>query len=106
MTATDYINEYLARRAPYDMVAPWRHRNLLIRALWHKQERWAEAETMEGCEKPSAKFDKAFDAYIKAGTQYQKAILDAWENRKLERGSTGIPRLADNHANVKERAVA
>jgi hypothetical protein len=107
-SAADYITEYLARRAPYDMPAPWRHRNLLIRALWHKQARWDEAETLESCEKPSATWDKAFDAYKNAATQYQKAILDAWENRAMERGSTvsrELSRSMADHANSNERAA-
>jgi hypothetical protein len=84
-TAADYINEYLARRAPIDMVAPYRHRNLLIRALWFKQARWEAEAIVRDCAKPSAEYDAAFDAMIDAGDKHRAAIIDAAKNRALTR---------------------
>lgn len=85
MTAADYIREYITRRAPIDMPAPWRHRNLLIRALWWKQERWDQEQAVEDSAKPSAEFDEAFDAMISAGNKYEAIIRDAWSMRCAER---------------------
>lgn len=97
MTAGQYIKDYLERRAPADMVKPWRHVNLLIRALWWKQARWIAEASLEGCARPSAEYDQAYDAMIDAGDKHRAVILDAWELRAMERGSASIERLAQTH---------
>jgi hypothetical protein len=84
-TAASYITEYIARRAPYDMVAPSRHRNLLVRALWWKQERWEQEAIVEACAKPSAEFDEAFDAMFDADEKWEAIIRDAWSYRAVSR---------------------
>lgn len=107
-TAADYINEYIARRAPIHMVKPWRHENPLIAALWWKQERWEQAAKLEDCAKPSTEWDEAFDAYTDAGSKYEAIITDAWSSRKLERLSIprqlGVPVGADE-ARLNEAAA-
>jgi hypothetical protein len=103
MSAADYINEYLARNAPSFMAAPWRHPSGVVRALWHKQNMWLAKEEMEGAEKPSDEFDRAFDAHVKHEKKYETAVRDAWASRELERLSEGydIPGII-----ASERVVA
>lgn len=85
MTAADYINEYVARRAPIDMVAPWRSSKPLVKALWFKQARWAAEATVANCAKPSAEYDEAYDAMVTAKLQHMSLTIDAWKNRAIER---------------------
>lgn len=89
MSAADVINEYLDRKAPMYLAAPWRHPSGVVRALWHKQNMWLAAEEMEGAEKPSDEFDRAFDAHVKHEKKYEEAVRDAWSSRQLERLSEG-----------------
>jgi hypothetical protein len=112
MTAADYINQYHARRSPFDMVAPWKHRNLLIRAAYWKQQKRMWEATRDGAPHPSAQYDEAFDAAMAADEKYEASIIEAWTLRALERGYTVSsvttrelsPSMAD-HANSNERAA-
>jgi hypothetical protein len=86
MSAADYINEYVARRAPFYMEAPWRSSNPLVRALWAKQERWTQSAKAKDAAKPSAEYDEAYDLMDAAAAKHAKIIKDAWTNRCMSRG--------------------
>ena len=86
MSACDYIREWRARQPFSGMVAPERHHNLLVRALWFKQRAWEADAELDGAPYPSAEYDEAFDESLAADEKYEAAIIEAWALRALERG--------------------
>lgn len=93
MNACDYIRDYRARARIYyvsNMAHPYRHENMLIRALWWKQEAWMAAEGMDDAERPSYEYDVAIDAYYDAREKWRMAVREAWLNRALERGNDAV----------------
>lgn len=94
MTANDIINEYVARKAPFYLAAPWRHPSSVVRALWQKQAMWAASKELTDCARPSAEYDEAYDLMCNAADKHREIIEGAWSVRCLERGSVPGRRAA------------
>lgn len=90
-SACDYLRLYRARsRGGYvhGMVAPWRHENPLVRALYHKQEMWAaEREIIDCGKQPSAELDEAVDRFDDRALKWEEIIQHAWLTRAMSRGT-------------------
>ena len=86
-SAADYIRQFRTRQSVTFTGHPSRHSNMLIRALWWKQEAWKAEAELEDAAYPSAEHDEAHDAYVSAKAKWRMAVRDAWLNRAMERGN-------------------
>ncbi len=84
----DIVRNWRARRGPVTLMThPARHADWRVRAIFWRQERDAEAATMADCAKPSAEWDEAFDAMMKAVNLLNTTLLNQLATRNLERAS-------------------
>lgn len=86
-SSADYILEWKARGGINSrMVAPWRHENPLVQALYFKQRMWEAAADLRAATYPSDAWDLAYDSEAKNDDRWRELIIDAWQSRFLERG--------------------
>ncbi len=91
----DIVREWRARRGPVTFSNhPARHEDWRVRCVFWRQERDAEALTLADCAKPSAEWDEAFDAMMKATNLLNTTVLNRLALRKLEHLSDEQARAA------------
>lgn len=90
MSAADYIRQFCTRQSVTFTGHPARHSNLLIRALWWKQQAWRAERDLEAIGTSYTDYghliDDARDRLLTGIENHDKAIRDAWENRCMSRG--------------------
>jgi hypothetical protein len=89
-----YVREYAARKAPFHMVAPWRHSDRRVRAhYWAGEVRAASAELDGLGREPSHERDIAYDRMCNCLDHFREAVADWRQTHRLFVPSKSEPRF-------------
>lgn len=79
-----YVREYATRKAPFHMVAPWRHSDRRVRAHYWAGEVRASSAELEGLGRdPSHERDIAVDRYHDCLDHFREAVADWRQTHRL-----------------------